>query len=139
MKPNMRKWSILRCISISWNFGLFICLFAFSCNHNVTKTNKLGNIIINYTLNAWDLPTVVWLEDSQKNYVKTIYISDWLSNDGHLLSYVCPQWSNVADWRNVPDTEIDAVTSATPVIGAHEIILNCMAEDITYSCCRQFL
>ena len=109
-----------------------LCTILFACVKSVNKIEVQGEVKISYTLNAWDHPTVIWLEDKHKNYLKTIYVSDWLSNDGYLLSYVCPQWSKVANWSKVPELEIDAVTSATPAIGRHEIILNCNAADLSY-------
>jgi hypothetical protein len=109
---------------------LMLCLTLSACEKSVSKSEVQGEVTIRYSLNAWDHPTVIWLSDGEKNYLNTIYVSDWLSNSGYLLSYVCPQWSSVSDWQNVTETEVDAVTSATPEIGIHEIILNCKEEDM---------
>jgi hypothetical protein len=114
-------WTVL----IAGMILILLLVTILGCGSNLIKSNREGEIKISYTLNAWDLPTVVWLEDGENNYIQTIYVSDWLSNDGFSLSYVCPQWREIANWGDVPEPEVDAVTSATPVIGTHEITVNC--------------
>ncbi|MEN8192134.1 MAG: DUF2271 domain-containing protein [Bacteroidota bacterium] len=89
-----------------------------------------GELSIHYELKEFDLPSVVWLEDADNNYLKTLMVADWLSYDGHRDSLVCPNWSQEANWGNVSKEELDAVTMATPDINKHKIVLNIKKEKL---------
>ena len=125
------KLSLQKTVLRTFFILLVFCLILSGCKKSTNESEVQGEIRIKYSLNAWDHPTVIWLSDGEQNYLKTIYVSAWLSNSGYLLSYVCPEWSSISDWRNAAESEVDAVTSATPEIGSHELILNCKAEEIT--------
>ena len=58
--------------------------------------------------------TTVWLEDREGNYLKSLYVSEYLAYGGYEDEEICPDWSRVADWASVPETTFDAVSSATP-------------------------
>ncbi len=68
--------------------------------------------------------TVIWLEKPDGSYVKTLYISEYLSLGGYNVSYVCPDWSAKANWAQIPRDAADAVTGATPMIGKRNYSFN---------------
>ena len=83
-----------------------------------------------------DPQTVVWLEHKCGRYVRSLMVSDWTamggwkkmtkSPDGGKVPVSCPRWqeaSNWPDWHSKQD--IDAVTKATPEVGAHTVRVSC--------------
>ena len=68
--------------------------------------------------------TVIWLEKPDGNFVKTLYMSEYLSLGGFNVSYVCPDWSSKANWPQTPRDQADAVTGATPMIGKRNYSFN---------------
>jgi len=68
--------------------------------------------------------TAVWVQDANKNYFNTMYVSNWLSHEGYKYSLVnvCPDWKgpDSTRWANIISSNpsfVDAVTKATPVTG----------------------
>jgi hypothetical protein len=61
--------------------------------------------------------TAIWLEDVEGKLVRSLLVSEWLAYSGHNSGSVCPTWLAVADWQNVSEEELDAVSQATPEIG----------------------
>jgi hypothetical protein len=86
-----------------------------------------GALEISYTLNPSQNPdlqspflVVMWLEDSDGTYVRTLLVSRWLSLDGYEYEQfggVCADWGGKADWGNTTE-DVDAVTKATKDLGA---------------------
>lgn len=69
--------------------------------------------------------TVAWLEDENGKYVKSMFVSEWLSYGGYKRPVVCVTWSRLADWANASSEEFDAVTQATPYYGDNELVIDC--------------
>ncbi len=65
--------------------------------------------------------TAIWLEDAKGTLVKTLYVSQELSDREHKLGTVCPDWANQAKWERAPTDEVAAVTAPTPVLGEGEL------------------
>ena len=42
---------------------------------------------------------VVWMEQSDRSFVKTLYISEYLAYGGITLNFVCPDWFGRSNWR----------------------------------------
>jgi hypothetical protein len=59
----------------------------------------------------------IWLEKPDSSFVKTLYLSEYLSYGGHNIPEICHDWSSKANWGEVSLKEFDAVTSATPRAG----------------------
>jgi hypothetical protein len=59
----------------------------------------------------------IWLEDEEGKYVKTLFLSEYLSAGGYSLDNVCPDWVKQTQWDKAPESEVDAVTAPTPKIG----------------------
>ena len=82
----------------------FILVLCIGC----AKTPNLGIIQIQFTFHeaTADLvpsyQTSIWLEDGQNNYMKTLFLSEYLSYGGYNDSTICPAWNSVADWDNAP-------------------------------------
>ncbi len=59
----------------------------------------------------------IWLEKLDGEYVKTLFVSDYLSYGGFNIPDICPDWAKKAQWADAPQEMVDAVTQATPDIG----------------------
>ena len=67
----------------------------------------------------------IWLEDMNGQYVRSLFVTEYLSYGGYNDSTICPEWSTGADWDNVTDDEFDTVTQATPPVGSHTLTFAC--------------
>ncbi len=67
---------------------------------------------------------VVWLEKPDSTFVKTLFISEYLSYGGYNDPDICPDWSSNNNWEMVSQEEFDALTGATPSIGSVQIEIN---------------
>jgi hypothetical protein len=73
---------------------------------------------------------VVWLEKPDGSFVKTLFLSDWLSYGGYNDAEVCPDWSSKTDWESASQEEFDAVTGATPRVGSVNLDLVCSSDEV---------
>ena len=81
----------------------------------------------------------IWLEDSEGNYIKTLYVTERASHKSWIMSpkegrpESLPVWYNASNFapskKAAPDLKLDAVTSATPKGG---IIFDAKLEDKDY-------
>jgi len=86
--------------------------------------NEPGYIEISYQLIQVTDPvpsyqTVIWLENADSQFVKSVFVSDWLAYGGYAYQRytICPSWNSKANWQDVSMEEFDAATGATPKIG----------------------
>lgn len=62
----------------------------------------------------------IWIEDSNSNLVKTIYVTNFTANGGYARrKESLPTWVSKAKPAELTESEIDAVTGATPRTGRH--------------------
>lgn len=61
--------------------------------------------------------TAMWLEDKDGKIVKTLYVSQELSDSGYKVGTWCPDWVKQAQWEKAPKTDVAAVTAPTPLVG----------------------
>jgi hypothetical protein len=83
------------------------------------------NLIIRFHVNQKENITpsycmAIWLEKPDGTYVKTLFASDWLAYGGYTIKGVCPGWVTKSDWANNAAELPDAISGATPRIGAME-------------------
>ena len=81
----------------------------------------------------------IWLEDSEGNYIKTLYVTERASHKSWIMSpkegrpESLPVWYHASNFKpskkTAPDLKLDAVTSATPKGG---IIFDAQLEDKAY-------
>ena len=81
----------------------------------------------------------IWLEDSEGNYIKTLYVTERASHKSWIMSpkegrpESLPVWYHASNFapskKAAPDLKLDAVTSATPKGG---IIFDAKLEDKDY-------
>ena len=67
----------------------------------------------------------IWLEKPDSSYVKTLYLSEYLSYGGYNEKEICHEWSVKANWSEVTKAEFDAATGATPSIGDVQLKVQC--------------
>jgi len=63
-----------------------------------------------------------WIEDMNGNYIDTLYVTKWTAAGGY--SYrplTIPKWVSAAKPADMSETEIDAVSGATPRNGAYTV------------------
>ena len=68
---------------------------------------------------------VVWLEKPDGTFVKTLFVSEYLSYGGYNHPEICPDWSTKTNWEKASQEEFDAVTAATPSLGLVNMALSC--------------
>jgi hypothetical protein len=73
---------------------------------------------------------VVWLEKTDGTFVKTLFVSEYLSYGGYNDPEICPSWTSKTNWEEASQEEFDAVTSATPSIGPVHMALSCTSEEV---------
>ena len=119
-------------------------LFLRACGKQAPK--NAGSLILSFRINPAEADvqpsyqTVVWLENKDGRYVKTLFISEYLSYGGYNDSTICPAWIKQADWEHAPESEYDARTRATPSTGEHSLVFDLGNEDIDpgpYIACMQ--
>lgn len=71
---------------------------------------------------------VIWLEKPDGTFVKTLFVSEYLSYGGYNHPEICPDWSSKTNWEEASQEEFDAVTSATPSVGLVNMALSCTSE-----------
>ncbi len=99
--------------------------------------NKVLSITCNMNQGATDndpqvtLCTAIFIQDMNKNYVNTMFVSDWLSTTGYAYpNYaICPDWRgpDSTRWSNLRTTDttlVDAVSRATPIVGNNSFEFN---------------
>lgn len=72
----------------------------------------------------------IWLEKPDGTYVKTLYISDYVSFGGFNHKEVCPNWSIKSGWERVSGDIVDAVTGATVSTGDQNMVFECSKKQI---------
>ena len=65
--------------------------------------------------------TAIWLEDANGKIVRTLYVSQELSDTGYKLRRACPDWVKQANWSAAPKSDVAAVTAPTPNVGVSEM------------------
>lgn len=110
---------------------LFTLVLLFACKREPTKPDPPapvvpGTLNVRFYINElWDptptRQTVIWLEDTEGYFVRSLFVSAWLAYGGYSHSEVCPEWNSRADWKNVDQEQFDSVTRATPDWGAQTI------------------
>jgi hypothetical protein len=71
---------------------------------------------------------VIWLEKPDGTFVKTLFVSEYLSYGGYNDPEICPSWSTKTNWEEASQEEFDAVTGATPSIGLVNMALSFTSE-----------
>lgn len=94
-----------------------------------------GSLEISFRLNSAatdevvpSYQTVVWLETPDGVYVRSLLVSEYISYGGFLQPEICPSWHTVADWETNYETEMDAVTAATPGLDETVLTFSCQKE-----------
>jgi hypothetical protein len=111
-------------------FLLIAILFAYGCS--LSEDPKLE---FSFHLNKKEgfVPSnqiAIWIEKSDGEYVKTFFVSDYLSYGGFNVKGICPVWVKKAQWNRAPQEMIDAVTQATPDIGNALFEFDCPKSEV---------
>jgi len=80
--------------------------------------NKAEGVVPSYQI-------AIWLESEKGEYVKTLFVSEYLSGGGFDHGDVCPDWAKQAHWEKAEESEFDAATRPTPPIGARTLKFEC--------------
>ena len=82
---------------------------------------------------------VIWLEKLDGTFVKTLFVSEYLSYGGYNDPEICPDWVTKTNWEEASQEEFDAVTSATPAIGLVNMEFACSNEVVSKGEYRIFI
>ena len=117
----LKRISILLIFSVLLlSFGLF------------AEEPAAGHLEITFRLNPADTEefapshqTVVWLETPEGRYVRSLFVSEYMSYGGFMLPEVCPRWHGVSNWEKNYEHEMDSVTAATPKVEKSVLTIDC--------------
>ena len=110
---------------------IFIILFALfiSVSYEYSQNNKTVQINFDYTKRDGfsSNQIAIWLEDANGNYIKTIYITDFTGRKSgwKKRNQSLSNWQKKANAIKMSQSEIDAVSKATPKQGNVNIIWDC--------------
>ena len=112
--------------------AILLCLCIIISGYGKVKTRKFE---ITFQLNEIksfvpSYQTAIWLERSDSSFVKTLFLSEYLSYGGYNIPAICSDWSSKTNWNDVTREEFDAVTSATPGAGMVKLKLESPADII---------
>jgi hypothetical protein len=111
--------------------------------HAPDSTHKQLDVSFNFNMVDDPRPsllTVIWLEDTNKNRLQTLFVSKWLSEGGFRLGYVCPEalGPDSSYWGTARQTNqplVDAVTHPTPLYGKTAMNLPISINQNNVRCC----
>ena len=110
---------------------IFIILFALfiSVSYEYSQNNKTVQINFDYTKRDGfsSNQIAIWLEDANGNYIKTIYITDFTGRKSgwKKRNQSLSNWQKKANAIKMSQSEIDAVSKATPKQGNVNIVWDC--------------
>ncbi|AGK97021.1 DUF2271 domain-containing protein [Clostridium pasteurianum] len=92
-----------------------------------------GSVKIKYNLNyirkLASNQVAVWIEDSQGNYIKSLYASKYTADGGYKQRpEALTEWISKSGWKNATKNEIDTVSGATQNPGNINLTWDCKDE-----------
>lgn len=99
-------------------------------NTGDTIDQKAGKLLLKFNFNRASTPAsnqyAIWIEDSKGNLVKTLYASDFTVHGGYRhrpdsLKF----WVGKSNLASMSDSQVDAVSGATPSAGQQAYIWDC--------------
>ena len=121
------------------SFLLLLPLLTSGCKKNTIPSvpdvlNGVLNIHVDYEKqpgpgsNQW----AVWIEDSEENMVKTLFVTRFTADGGYIPRPSCmPLWVNKAQPDSLQQETIDAFTGATPASGLQSYLWDLTDADGT--------
>jgi len=94
-----------------------------------------GNVTINYMLTRISGRAsnqyAVWIEDEAGRFIRTLFVTDYMARrqGWKVRQQTLSTWVKVADVKNTPQENIDAVSSATPQSGKLSVVWD--LKDVT--------
>ena len=88
------------------------------------ETGKRLEISFNYSKQRMIASSqyAFWIEDMDGNYIDTIYVTGWTAQGGfNYRPHSIPQWVSAANPGSMNETEIDAISGATPRSGSYTV------------------
>ena len=103
-----------------------LCAFVLASSVSVPAAETVGSLQVKF---FYDAPstveptyhTAIWIADKNGTLVKTLYVSQELSDTAYKMGNACPDWVKVANWSAAPKTEVAAVTAPTPNVGTGDM------------------
>ncbi len=132
LKPSLSKLVLLAILASG-------CVFGFAADP------AEGTLQITYTFSTAQglepsYQIAIWIEKEDGQFVKSLFISEYLAYGGFNDPTICPEWSKIAGWDKATEAEYDAVSKPTPPIGSNTLKLDCKARGIepgTYVYCAE--
>jgi hypothetical protein len=100
---------------------LFVLPFI-SCEQPSDDSGSTKKVVIHYTKASYtgEIPNdVIWIEDSQGNFVRTLFIDNWYTT----TPTDCPTWYEKSEGTT------NGTTGATKTAGSHDFTWNCIDSD----------
>lgn len=97
---------------------------------NSSNEQGLGSVKINYDLSyirkLASNQVAVWIEDSNGNYIRSIYASKYTASGGYKQrSEALTEWVKKSKWESASNNEVDTVSGATQSPGVITLTWDC--------------
>jgi len=117
------------------NVLLFVSVFFFMASSTLEVKSKKRELEFTFHVNNKigiqpSYQMAIWLEKPDGTYIKTLYISDYVSFGGFNHKEICPEWNIKSNWAQVSSDVVDAVTGATPMTGDLTLSFKCQKKQI---------
>ena len=107
-----------------------LCLILIMCTTAAVQTKKAatGKVTISFTLTrisgSGSNQYAVWIEDEAGRYVRTLFVTDYTARrqGWKVRQQSLMNWVKTADVKNMPQEDIDALSSATPKAGKLSVV-----------------
>ena len=107
-----------------------LCLILIMCTTAAVQTKKAatGKVTISFTLTrisgSGSNQYAVWIEDEAGRYVRTLFVTDYFARrqGWKVRQQSLMNWVKAADVKNMPQEDIDALSSATPKAGKLSVV-----------------
>ena len=81
--------------------------------------------VLNYTPTSEKNQVAVWIEDNERNYVKSLYATLHAANGKwKVRPDMLGEWARKADWVNATQVDVDAITSVIQAAGSQKVVWN---------------
>ncbi len=74
--------------------------------------------------------TALWLQDAKGQYIKSLFVSEYLAYGGFNDPTICPDWIKVANWDKATEADYEAVSRPTPPVGQNTLNINLQGKGI---------
>jgi len=72
----------------------------------------------------------IWIQKPGGEFVRTLFVCDYLSYGGFAIPDICPEWVSKSNWKEQGREYVDAVSQATPDAGMVNLVFDFHADEL---------